>query len=276
MKKSTTFWLLGCGSGCALLALGVAALIAGGSHLVRSTTAPFNDAIEARKALEQQFGEAADFTPWPDGAVPPERMEAFLTVREATQPAREKLVATLSSLPTDEEDAQELESKPFMERMWAVFDITRSGIGLGAEMGEMFAARNQGLLDAGMGLGEYSYIYFLAYYRQLGHSPSETGEGLPMPNIASRRLTGELRSMLSRQLATLDAGDEHWRARLAEEIESLESDVSRLPWEDGLPEAITASIEPYRERLEAYYIAAANPFELSRNQRKGRWSIQAD
>ena len=33
-------------------------------------------------------------------------------------------------------------------------------------------------------------------------------------------------------------------------------------WQSDLPEAFAVGLEPYRERLEATYSRAANPFEL--------------
>jgi len=46
------------------------------------------------------------------------------------------------------------------------------------------------------------------------------------------------------------------------ELQTLEADPERIPWEDGLPEEFEAGLEPYRERLEATYSPATNPFEL--------------
>ena len=39
---------------------------------------------------------------------------------------------------------------------------------------------------------------------------------------------------------------------------------------------IRGSLEPYRERLEASFNPLIDAFELARNRRRGRWSIQAD
>lgn len=277
MKKSSQYWLVGCASGCALVVLAVAALFAGGAYFVKNTMKSFDVAVETRQALEDEHGVVADFTPWPDGAVPPERMEAFLAVREAVAPEGEELAQTFSALPTSAEAAEELDAKPFFEKMRAVLDITRSSVGLGAEMGELFAARNQALAEQDMGLGEYTYIYVTAYYLFLGHSMDESGEGFPMPNTAARRLPEELLAMFKNQLASLPAGaDAAWKTRLAEEIASLELEGDRLPWQEGLPEAVASSLEPYRERLEETWLREANPFELLRNRRRGMGSVQAE
>ena len=45
-------------------------------------------------------------------------------------------------------------------------------------------------------------------------------------------------------------------------LKALEANPARIPWEDGLPEEFAVGLEPYRERLEATYSPATNPFEL--------------
>ena len=49
---------------------------------------------------------------------------------------------------------------------------------------------------------------------------------------------------------------------VAAELEALEADPARIPWEDGLPEELAVGLEPYRERLASTYSPATNPFEL--------------
>jgi len=66
------------------------------------------------------------------------------------------------------------------------------------------------------------------------------------------------------------------REALAQEIGVLESDRSRVPWQDGLPTAVRASFEPYRHRLDELYAPMVNPFELARNRRSGKWSFTAE
>jgi len=196
--------------------------------------------------------------------------------RRLEAPAARELAEAFAAIPNQEE-AEELDAKPFLEKMREVLDITQSAVGLGADIGNFFEARNRALLEQGMGLGEYSYLYVVTYYGFLGHDPRDSVEDVPMPNVAARRLSGELRSMLRHQLDSLPAdAPDGWRERLAAEIATLEEEPRRLPWEDGLPGPIAASLEPYRERIEASYRAETNPFELGRNKRRGRFSIQAE
>ncbi len=287
MSDKQTNWLLGCGIGCAVvvvLSLGIALL---GVRFVRQTTSGFEAAVETRKELEQRHGKADSFVPAADGSVAPERMAAFLAVREASAPARERLAEAWANIPLSPAAARELESQGFAEKMKSVFEITRSGIGLGAEMGELYEARNRAMAEAGIGFGEYTYIYALAYYSWLGHSPAEGPEsaggedeaafGPRMGNVFIARIRGDLLQILRNQMASLpDGADEQWRATLAGEIEAVEGDSRRLPWQDGLPPQVAASFEPYRDALEASYSPVTNAFELGRNRKRGRMSFTAD
>ena len=286
-KKSGWFW--GCGLGCVtmvLIAVGMGILSA---RFVKQTTEGFDTAVETRSTLEERFGETSEFVPSADGTVPPARMEAFLAIRETTTPSRERLTATFSAIPMSEEAAEELESQGFAEKMSSVSKIVRSSMGLGAEMGNLFAARNQALLEQEMGLGEYTYIYALVYYSWLGHSPTEgpedADEGAGSVDIASSmgsafkdRVRKDLLQMLRNQLESLpaDTESEPWREQLEGEIAALQGDRHRVPWQDALPPQIGAAFEPFRARLEATYSPATNAMELGRNRRTGRLSVTAD
>jgi hypothetical protein len=54
-----------------------------------------------------------------------------------------------------------------------------------------------------------------------------------------------------------------WREALSEEVAAMEDEDLRLPWEEGLPAVIEASLEPYRERLSESYSALCNPLETN-------------
>jgi hypothetical protein len=150
------------------------------------------------------------------------------------------------------------------------------------------AARGEALLEAGMGSGEYLYIYSVAYYSWLRKSPAD-GPAFPLVGddgdggqghrggrdefdvregrreVVLRRLNERLLPMLRRQLAAVDAGPparEGWREALAAEVSALESDPFRIPWRDGVPEPLATSLEPFRRRLESSYSALCNPLEV--------------
>ena len=81
-------------------------------------------------------------------------------------------------------------------------------------------------------------------------------------------ITWRLRTDITVMLRNLDedlAADSEpggLRELVLAELESLEANPERIPWEDGLPEEFAAGLEPYRERLEVTYSPATNPFEL--------------
>lgn len=283
-SKSTP-WLAACGCGCVALIVAFVALGWLGTSFVRRTTAGFESAVEVRQDLEERFGTTESYVPSSDGALPPERMEAFLAVREATGEARERLTAAWADIPLSPSAARELENQSFVEKMQSTYKITRAGLGLGREMGKFFEARNQAMADAGIGLGEYTYAYALAYYAWLGHPPDEgpetasgdDGFGPGMGNAFLGRVRDELLAMLRNQLEALPPDTpEAWRQALTDEIARVEDDRDRLPWQDGLPSPVAESFEPYRDRLEATYSPATNAFELGRNSKRGRFSITAE
>ena len=91
MSDAGQKWLVGCGVGCGLVVLVVVALFAGSFFFLKGSVDRFDEVVEQRTALEERFGEPESFVPAPDGAIPPERMETFLAVRDATTEARAEL-----------------------------------------------------------------------------------------------------------------------------------------------------------------------------------------
>lgn len=284
MAKKTRSWLIGCGIGCgAILVLGIL-LIGPGYYFVSDTLDGFDGAITIRETLEEKFGTAEEFTPWSDGVIPSDRMEVFLAVREATDPARDAIAALVSGLPLTPEKARELDEMSFMERMGAVLDIPKSALGGTAGRGDFFKARNQAMLDEGMGMGEYIYIYTLAYHSWLkirtdeGLDALELDEEVPPgrgpfgdDGFGGRRRQSML-VILRNQLDALPEGDaeaDALRVDLEEQIGAMEEDPGRVPWQANLPDRILASLQPYRQRLIETYNPLSDTFELARSEKKG-------
>ncbi len=284
-KKKTNSCLIGCGIGCLVLLILAIALFAGGAVWFRGLVSGFEDAAETRDALEQEFGEPGDFTPAADGSIAPARLEAFLAIREVTAESRSAIRRAFEALPLSEEEAREIEEQAFVEKMGSVFGITSSALGLARRIGDFFVARNDAFAEHGMGLGEYSYIYVLAYYNWLGKSPDDgpTGDD-DMRGDFDRsyvRVRRDLICHLENQLASLpaagaEAGPSAERHALEAEIEAMRDDRYRILWEDGLPAPIEKSLVPYRERLEASYDPVTNPFEIARMEQRGNFSFEID
>lgn len=269
---------IGCGVGCAVaIALAVVLVVIGGSWVRRS----FHDVVDAQEtglALVERFGEPDRFAPPPDGVIPADRMEVFLGVREALQQPREELETLFASFPPDELTGNASTARKVLSALSSIK-------GLINPMGRYVATRNQALLEAGMGPGEYVYIYALAYYALLGHSPEDgpvISKQLPPgagDRHGSRILDGQdstfsrdqvrrryrliLLRILERQLDELEvAEDDGWRTALEAEIARFEAHPARVAWGDGLPPPIRSSLVPYRDRLEATYSSDCNPFEV--------------
>jgi hypothetical protein len=158
----------------------------------------------------------------------------------------------------------------------------RAGLGMAPRILEFAAARNDALLEAEMGLGEYAWIYWMAYHAWLGHPVDDSRlrdvieeraeydgsaqihiDGMDGDEIRRERqrdLLAMLRN-LAQELATRDDASELHELVTAE-LAVAEAEWGRVPWQDGLPEPFTFGLEPYRGRLEESYSAATNPFEL--------------
>jgi len=229
----------------------------------------FDDAHSDREILEEQFGDHDVFTPAVDGAVTGDRVSAFLVVREALA----EIHADIEDVDREMGDFEGIadDGEPELRvALPAVFRLTRSMMGLPWVFGEIERTRNRGLVEAGMGLGEYTYIYVVAYHDELVNPESESN--LFSASAANSRVRADLRGMIERQLATARTErreDEELVTALTAEWDALEADDRRIPWQDGLPAQITDSFSDHRQRLDATYSAAAAEFELLNSTIRG-------
>jgi hypothetical protein len=284
-SDTTKKWLVGCGIGCGVIILILIALGISGYLFFKNIADEFKDTEALMATLTERYGKITDFCPNPDGTFSPDRVETFLAVREAFGPTREKLEISMKTLQ-DRIGQSEVEVK----KPKNVFQMIRVGVGLIPQIGEFIKSRNQALLDSGMGMGEYYYIYAVAFYSWLEHLP-EDGPDFQIigpddersswdqdevleerRDVSLRRLHRMLLPMLQNQLEKLSAADpsgtlDDWRTTLEAEIEAMEADRLRLPWQDGLPNVIESSLKSFRYQLEQSYNKMTNPLELTFEQR---------
>jgi hypothetical protein len=263
MSGTARRWRRGCGIGCGATAALCLLLMGGGSLCVMR---PFRDAISTRERLVARFGADEDFTPAADGAVPADRLEAFLAVRRAVA----SMCGELDEVHSHFEAMGEFDGQEEVDKgaaMKAAWEAMKAAMGMGPKMGGFFGVRNAALLEAGMGLGEYSYIYALAYGPRL----RETGDDEAMLGIDfTPRVRRLLRRILENQLAAMDAAGERWRG--SAERDHLVAEIARLedgggtPWEHGAPAAVAASLAPRREEIDALFCADTASLELIRNE----------
>jgi len=254
----------------AVLAIAVVGVV----HLVRDV----RHVSEGVDGLVAELGPVSAYTPPADGAIPADRMEAYLAVRTALLPLLDELerdLGLLSDRPDDEG-----------AWTWAVPGKVQAGLGLLPKLAELARARADAQIAHGIGSGEYLYLYTVTSYAWLGRSPSD---GPPYPlfgeesgrddhdydefevrEARAERIIAATRSwvvpMLDRQAAAVRAAgvaeDDPWRAALETELAALRSDPWRLPWAEGVAAPMAASFEPHRARLDAAYRQLCNPLEV--------------
>lgn len=299
-KKKSSGWKLGIKIGLGVILLGIVAVAGIGYLLLKDAVVALGEISKSEKQLIEKFGKVEAFCPEKDGTIPAERMEVFLRVREDLVPLQKELQASLTRLLSEVSQAEDEGSS-----ILGVTKLIKDGSRVLPKAGMYFSTRNRTLLELGMGLGEYYYVYTMAYHAALGIAPDdgpdfsflgagnknsslyyamqemlksreekkkEAEEGISLETgkgeIALRRremILAMMQCQLQHAAAARPAAEgdpETWPGLLAAEVEKMKEDRRRLPWQDGLPEALARSFQPYRERLKASYIQLMNPLEF--------------
>ncbi len=265
MEEKTTGCLKQTAIGCGVLIVIVVALLL---MMAVKMMGPFNRAVDNRHAIEERFGQQEAYVPPASGAPSTDRIEVFLKVRRTLR----ELCAVLSVVERQVQKMESFDDQDEVDRLEVLkqaFSTTRSMMGVGPVIGRLYEIRNQSLLDAGMGLGEFTYIFTVAYRDQLLHPPE--ADQLFGPTPTNRRVRKALLSMLESQLTVLrsEGGGEAEIAALEAEISAMQADRNRIPWQDELPPAITEAFAPYRAELDELYCPAMAPLELMINKKRG-------
>ncbi len=275
---SGTSWLKGCGIGCGLMViLAIVGTIGGGVALMK----PFKDAVHSREALEETYGTQAEYHPPLDGVIPRDRLEVFLDVRTDLMAHCEGFEKIFGQFRRMEElDEQGVSGGT---KIREVIKTVGQAFGMAGKLGRLAVARNEALAGHGMGLGEYTYIYALAYYAWLDVELIDLNDEHVEIDAEdqSPRVRRALREMLRHQLEDLEASlhpdRESLMGELKAELLRLGDDRDLYPWDGTFPARIAASLAPYRGRLEAAFCRDTAMFELSvHRQGKGGLSIRAD
>jgi len=268
-------WLIGCSIGCGAIVLVLVMMATGTCFFVKRFVDDFSKVEKSHNALVAALGEPEQFTPEVDGSIAAERVETFLAVRRGLEESRGKLHELFEDFPPDEGTG-----------FWMFFKVIGGLAGMIDDIVTYLDARNQVLLDNGMGYGEYLYIYSMAYYAWLEHDPGDgpmhNGERIFDGDDSTFGVDQSYRSyremmliFLRNQLDALPPqADEGWRARLLAEIDALERDRRHIAWQGDLPPAVAASLEPFRVELEAAYDAETNCFELPTNKGSSQGGFQ--
>jgi hypothetical protein len=227
---------------------------------------PVGQVKRIEQTVNDRYGEAPTYTPAPDGSVTPNRIATFLAVREEIGEACSGLHSIHAQMrETDQKERDgDLTANDLSRSIGGIFSLPREMLGL-------VRARNEALLNHEMGLGEYIYIYVLAYHEQLVASlDPDSGDGT---ELIKRRTRLELAQMLRNQLAAFDAspaapGGSDAATLIETEIAALEDGSHIVPWQDGLPTAISASFSPYTEQLDRLFCEGVVRYELGQKNKR--------
>lgn len=283
--RRTGRWLAGCAIGCTAVTVVLVVFAVVGYLYVRDSFHGIEKAGKTHAALVERHGEPEDFVPPPDGSIPAPRLDLFLSMRELLTDRRSALEELFSQFPPGEV----LEDEGFFN----VVRILKALADMIPPIIDYVEARNRLLLESDMGLGEYLYIYCVAYYSWLGHQPEDgpvlaRGEGAGRerlfggedstfaPQKVRRRYRQFMLAVTSGQLSALPEDDPAgaWREELRREIRRFQTRPGSLLWEGGLPAALEASLAPYRKPLEATYNRSINCFELPLSDGE-EWSLDS-
>jgi len=283
VEPTTKKWAIGCGIGCGAVVVLCLVLIILGVFFLKDMVTSFEETGELTKSLNELYGEVDDFAPSLDGRIPYERMQAFLYVRDQLGPARDSLSETIDFLESVGDQNKDEKGR----RIGVAIRAIKAGFGLIPQIGEYYTRRSRALLEVEMGLGEYLYIYILSYYSMLGKSPGE-GPGFRLmqgdvkwglndwnreDNLEERnsQMTERVHAFVLAMLKNLEPqldvpssnpDEEEWKGIFLSEIQILEANPLRIPWQDGLPFVIEASLRPFLSRLENTYSPQVNVLEL--------------
>lgn len=167
-KKKGSNWKLGLKIGCSVILLFIVVVVCVGYFLIQDAMVAFDEIKKSEKQLIEKYGKVEIFCPEADGTIKAERMEVFLKVRENLIPLREELEKSLTQLLTEVSQAENEDSS-----IWGILKLIKDGSKVLPKAAKYFSTRNRKLLELGMGLGEYYYIYVMAYYAGLGISPDD-------------------------------------------------------------------------------------------------------
>lgn len=268
----------GCLYGCTALLLLIMLSLAGGYFYFRDRISGIRELENQEKQLTEQFGETGDFTPAADGSVPPERVKLFISIRDELKPVQEKAIDAVSKLSKNVE-GKDSEDTSFGE----IFDIVTESVDLVPDIMKYVSKRNSLLLEKNMHPGEYLYIYSLAYYNYLGHTP---GDGPDFKLVIDHNQTPDstltahdvlvkreqftrdklnhiFRKILKNQvIAATQTDDKKLVNKIRNELDVLLENPYALPWESSLPESIKNSFSPFENELETSYNEKINPLEI--------------
>lgn len=259
-------WLIGCGVGCGVTILLNIIMFVGAGVLI---SRPMNEAVNSQKELAELHGSPNDYVPGVD-SITPQRIEAFLAVRQELMPSCSKfkdIAGGFEAMDDLDQGGEEPSAKEIFQGLGKVMGSVK---GIIMEMGEVMELRNEALMEQEMGMGEYTWIYVLAFNSWLGYEPNTGIESTDGGNFSPRE-KGLIEDLMNTHAEALaEAGRSEEAALWREEAETLDWSDTGIPFEgDLLPVEISTALEKYRSRLEEAYCVPMSEFDLGQIKRTG-------
>lgn len=174
-------WKWGLGIGCGLMVLVFVGIVGVGTWYATRINAEYKEVRDTEERLIAATEGDEDYRPPPGGVPGPERIEAFLAVREELKPWLDTLYEANEQFLADRDRQQAGGVKDFLK-------LFNTGSDLMPIYAGFWTARNEALLKHEMGPGEYVYIYRLTYQTWLNLDR----DGGPAANYPSGALTSAL------------------------------------------------------------------------------------
>gem|GEM_PF-4069237 len=272
-KKGMPGWLKGCLTGCAVLILVAVLAMTYMCVKFKGYVGEVKHAEDSFQELVEELGDFKDYIPAGDVSLQADRVELFLKIREEMSADREALSGKFREFPMQK--LKEMDGKKNVG-FKDVFGVMKEFADLLNPVGEYLSKRNENLLREKMPIGEYAWIYSLAYYSWLGHpmdtAPDLGGAGVQKwgddespisPKTQRERYHRVMLRLLENRLDSLENGPAELREQVKQELDRVTgAPDGTVIWESGLPAGEAAVLEPYRDRLEATWNSDTNVLEL--------------
>lgn len=259
-------WLIGCGVGCGvIILLNIIMAVGAGIYFTR----PMDKAVGSQKKLAEVYGQPNDYVP-DVGSITPQRIEAFLAVRRELMPSCLELEGVAAGFEAMEELDKDGEEPSAMEIFQGLGKVMGSVTSLVTELGAVMELRNEALMEQEMGMGEYTWIYVLAFNSWLGYEPNTGIESSAGGNLSTREINLIEDLMTAHAEALAGVGRSEEAELWLKEVDGLDWSDTGVPFDSGLlPAEITNAFEVYRGRFEDVYCLPMSEFDLGQIKKKG-------
>jgi len=283
--------------GCAIVA-GVFVLLSVGTGLgfyfwVKSEIPDMQHAKDARRDLAERYGHRDDYVP--DVQLRPERVEIFLAVRESLLAPRAAIGGRAQSF-LERAKTRSAEDRGVVRKIADGIRVARGGLSLFRAGTEYAGLRAGKLLAAGMGEGEYTWLYGLMSFAWVRWDvQTELGDQWFVDHDMEEvpdELMGQHRRLFTRQLRNQRRALEAKTPRTPAEDEALArardalgsgSGGGAFAFQGALPAEWVAILEPQRARFTATLPRTPGEFlvesveQLAEEDRKGlRFEVNSE